>query len=814
MTDEQPHLSSGEPNRKSAMQVVIASNSRYRTDLARLTTSLPIGVMILVALGLAWLAMQPPSVVPSSAAANAFSAARAMDTVRAVSTAPHPTGSPEAAQVRRTIAERLRRMGAQVFVLNGIGAGVSSGKNASVQAGEVETLVAVIPGRMPALPAVAMMAHTDSVPGSFGAADDGVGVAVVLETARAVLAGGRPVRDVVMILTDGEEAGLLGARLFFADPVRARRIGALINIDSRGTRGLGTMFETGPGSGGLIAKYRTEARHRFAHSAATFLYRQLPNRTDLTATAGRDIPALNFAFLDGEFDYHTPRDAIDNFDPRTVQSLGDQVLPVVRAVADDSRPLLRGDDGVFADAWPVISVRYPAWVGWPLLALAIGLTGLGVLRSGVGGAAIVRAAAAPLACALVAIVAARLGYALTGVADDWGAHHRIMAVFGRYEFALGLVAASCLMGAAALLRHGGRGGLVALACLFAAVVAVLLGRPPLATGVLGVAAAVACWWALAKAVEERALRAGTLLVGFVLSFTVQLLAPALTPLILFPTLVAAGGIVAVRYHRHGDWIAAALGALPLAYLVIFGHSVLLALGVPTPEAIGVFVLFAAPIVLPMASGVSLRLTLVMLVTAAALMLSIRMAPASERYPALSQLFGVADPRGRHWLVSPLERPDPWTMAVLGRGGFVPERASMPLIANDPVWRVPASDHAVPSPVIRIAREGEWRRIIVSPASGGRTMTLLLATDKPMQSLVIGNRFVSLAGSDRKRVRVRWHSSGKPVVLRYRSHRGSYLRVSAAETTEIRLPLPPRSPTVVGWLGSDRVIATASASSRE
>lgn len=770
--------------------------------------------MMFVALGLAWLAMQPPSAVSSSAAPSAFSATRAMGIVRAVSSRPHPAGSLEAAQVRQVVAQRLRLMGARVFALNGIGVGVSSGKNASVQAGEVETLVAVLPGRMPQLPAVAMMAHTDSVPGSFGAADDGVGAAVVLETARAVLAGPRPKRDVVLILTDGEEAGLLGARLFFADTARARRIGALINIDSRGTRGLGTMFETGPGSGGLVAKYRATAVNRFAHSAATFLYRQLPNRTDLTATAKLDIPALNFAFLDGEFDYHTPRDAFENVDPRTVQSLGDQVLPVVRAVADDPRPLLRGGDGVFADAWPVVSVRYPAWVGWPLLAIAIGLAGLGVIRGGVGGTAVMRGAAAALACALVAIVAARLGYALTGVADDWGAHHRIMATFGRYELALSLVAASSLTGAAALLRHGRSGSSMALACLFAAGVAIVLGRPPLATGVLGVAAAAASLVALARPIDERAVRAGTLLVGLILSLGVQSLAPALTPLILFPTLAAAGGIVAVRFARHGAWIAAALGVLPLAYLLIFGHSVLLALGVPTPEAIGVFVLFATPIVLPLAGGVPLGLSFAALLTAAALLLFIRVTPASPRYPALSQLYGVSDPEGRHWLVSPLERPDPWTMAMLRRDGAAPARASMPLIANDQVWRVPARDHAVPSPTIRITREGAWRSIVVVPASGGRTMTLSLATDTPLRSLVIGERAVSVPGTDRRRVKVRWQSTGKPIALRYRSRRGSYLRVVVAETTDTRLSLPPRPATVVGWLGSDRIVAMRTASSRE
>ena len=60
--------------------------------------------------------------------------------------------------------------------------------------------------------AVLLMAHTDSVSRGPGAADDGSGVAVILETLRALkarhLTDNRPV---AALFTDGEEKALLGA---------------------------------------------------------------------------------------------------------------------------------------------------------------------------------------------------------------------------------------------------------------------------------------------------------------------------------------------------------------------------------------------------------------------------------------------------------------------------------------------------------------------------------------------------------------------------------------------------------------------------
>src|SRR5258708_3783519 len=125
------------------------------------------------------------------------------------------------------------------------GAGVELPKQAHnlLLGGFVENIVGVLPGRDRSLPAVALMAHYDSVPGSTGASDDAAGVATALEVVRAIKARGVPARDVVVLITDGEEAGLLGADAFFRRDPMAKHVGFVFNMEARGSAGRAQMFQ-------------------------------------------------------------------------------------------------------------------------------------------------------------------------------------------------------------------------------------------------------------------------------------------------------------------------------------------------------------------------------------------------------------------------------------------------------------------------------------------------------------------------------------------------------------------------------------------
>src|SRR5688500_3218269 len=156
-----------------------------------------------------------PESRPIGAPVTEFAADRAFLDVALLAPEPHPIGSPANARVRDALVGRMAELGLSPQVRPGVGVLQRPEYPDLVVAGPVENVVGVLPGRDRTKPALAIMSHYDSVPGSPGAADDIMGVAASLEAIRAIKARGTPARDVMMIVTDGEEAGLLGANHFF-----------------------------------------------------------------------------------------------------------------------------------------------------------------------------------------------------------------------------------------------------------------------------------------------------------------------------------------------------------------------------------------------------------------------------------------------------------------------------------------------------------------------------------------------------------------------------------------------------------------------
>src|SRR4029453_6210943 len=93
------------------------------------------------------------------------------------------------------------------------------------EVGYIRNVLARFPGRTPGGPAVVLMAHYDGVPGGPAAADAGSGPAAILETLRALRAGPPLAHDVIALITDGEEAGLLGAAAFVREHAWAKDVG-------------------------------------------------------------------------------------------------------------------------------------------------------------------------------------------------------------------------------------------------------------------------------------------------------------------------------------------------------------------------------------------------------------------------------------------------------------------------------------------------------------------------------------------------------------------------------------------------------------
>ena len=172
-----------------------------------------IAAIIVSVILLSLLQLQPPQIKPSTADPTSFSADRAFSHLEEFAVKPHPLGSKEHDQVRDYLVNALTDLGLnpEIQKTNSLYT-----RSAFISGGTVENIYAKIEGTNSSK-AIMLVAHYDSVPGSPGVSDDGAGVAAILETVSALKMGNPLQNDVIILLTDGEENGLLGAKAFVED---------------------------------------------------------------------------------------------------------------------------------------------------------------------------------------------------------------------------------------------------------------------------------------------------------------------------------------------------------------------------------------------------------------------------------------------------------------------------------------------------------------------------------------------------------------------------------------------------------------------
>lgn len=319
-------------------------------------------------------AYDPHSAAPASAPATSFSSARAEETLAAIlgPERPHPVGSAENAAVRARILDQFAKLGVPAKTYRAFTSN-SSRRWGYMSCATVTDIIAdAIPG---AGRAIVLLAHYDSVPAGPGASDDESGVATVLETVRALKArGGKSLHPVMAVITDGEEGGLLGANAFLQNADLKARVGVVVNVEARGTRGPSLLFQTSPGDGRLIDLYAKSVPTLATSSLYAEIYKVLPNDTDLTLFIRDGFPSFNFAFADNVRYYHSPFDIRANLDPATLQMHGDNMLGVARALEQTDYMALKGGNDVYISLFGAMLPRIPSSWALPLaIAVLIGL---------------------------------------------------------------------------------------------------------------------------------------------------------------------------------------------------------------------------------------------------------------------------------------------------------------------------------------------------------------------------------------------------------------------------------------------------------
>ena len=324
-----------------------------------------------------WLS-QPRKLSQETQLTSGFKMQNAVAINRNISKEPHYVGSPNHEVVREYIISELETLGLQVETQT------EPVLNEQNVYSSVTNVIARVPANSsaPSTDAILVMSHYDSVPyQSFGAADAGSGVSVILEGIRTILqSSSERHNDIIILITDAEEIGLLGAKAF-ADKHRwMSDVKIVMNFEARGTAGPAFMFmETNQGNAKLLDLFnQSQVQYPNSNSLAYSIYKLLPNDTDLTVfRRDHDIQGYNFAFIDNHFDYHTPRDNSDNLSLNSLAHQASYLVPILQELSITDLTHIRTDGDMVYFQLPFLkTISYPfSWaVSLSLVSLLLFLS--------------------------------------------------------------------------------------------------------------------------------------------------------------------------------------------------------------------------------------------------------------------------------------------------------------------------------------------------------------------------------------------------------------------------------------------------------
>lgn len=675
-------------------------------------------VLVLVSLLLAARSLAPPEPLPLDASAEAFSGLRAAVMLAYLlgDEAPHPVGSAANRAVRDRLLGALTDLGLEPHVQRAVGC-----SHKWPVCANVENVVAEIPGET--VDTVALMAHYDSVPHSPGAADDGSGVVTLLESARA-LRQAPPARNRILLLfTDAEETGLLGAEAFFASHPLAASVKAVINVEGSGSGGPSLLLRSSQQGGHLLRAYRNAATNPVAFSYSQEVFARMPNDTDFTVPDRAGIASIDFAFAFEYNHYHTPLDTPANLDKGSLQHHGDNVLPLVRALA-------AGDLTSTAPNFAYLTLGQRFWLAWPS-GWTVGLAVLGLVL---------------LAISVIRVAAI----------ESWQQIGTGM-LLGLLVIALGM------------------GTCFAALWITERIVGTTVNFPanPWPWRVLMLVGAVLpasllVWWAGHRIGFWSRFLGGWMVLG-ALALTLAVVAPLAANLLLVPVLVAAGLAALALFPPKADGSVARGSAACLALVAI--AYVMLGIAIAMEETQGLHlapVIYAnlvliTPALLAFRSGGRQTAVLLALI------------PIAWVWAALTPLYSAWRPQhvSLYYVLDLDEARADW--AVLADNPL-PERivdalgepvGRRPLLPWTPEFRVPIASAplvAVPPPIATTERTGQRVRIEVQSQGSGDFVQLVLPADAGIADLSVAGQPIRIIERDGF-VRASFYAAGRlPVIF--------------------------------------------------
>lgn len=313
---------------------------------------------------------------------SGFSTEVAKEHIKEISMEVHSIQQPEAlGRVREYIVNELKELGLEpeVFTYED----VESSKGGIY---DINNIYAKIDGKNGEDGSYIMLAsHYDSSPKkrsgedgeSKGAADAGYGVSTILEIVRIIKESGQELENGVKILiTDGEEMGLMGAKEEMNNNFGLyKNVNFVVNLEARGIKGPALMFETSSNNKKVIDLYK-KANLPVSYSLASDVYNRMPNGSDFTEFKNAGLAGINFAVLNDLDYYHTKNDNYDNISDTSIQHYGEQVLPIVEEYVYNSKYgqadyFESNENSVFFTLLPNIFINYSSFIATILAIVSL-----------------------------------------------------------------------------------------------------------------------------------------------------------------------------------------------------------------------------------------------------------------------------------------------------------------------------------------------------------------------------------------------------------------------------------------------------------
>jgi hypothetical protein len=649
------------------------------------------------------LGMVPTAPAGTGASAEAFSAARAMTHISAIADDPRPVGSAQHGEAKAYLLDQLDSLGWRTEVQESIGM-FDFGVDGTQSIAAVANVIATKPGTASS-GTVLLTAHYDTVAGAPGAADDGIGVGTLLETARALSTAGAPPNTVMILLTDAEEHGLLGAEAFVRE--RAKELGTVVvlNHEARGASGAPMTFRMSSPNSELL-EVLAGAPGVFADSSSEASFEALPNDTDFTPFEQAGLHGYDTAIMaDGAY-YHSPLDDSAHLSAASLQQMGDTTLALTRELAGMDLAAIGGGGEEIVTSLPWGLLWYPQSLEIPLAIGALVLTAVlvWVLRRR-GALTLPRVALSAVASVVVLVAAGAASYAVWRLAlliDPAQAS----AVVGEpyrpmlYRLAMLLAGLGVVLSLFALVRRR-------------------LGAVSLAVGMLVVLA----------------------LAGVLLAFTV----PGVSGAVVQPTLVVAtGAVIAVLLPerrtaaRAGVYLLAlAVAAIMLGPGVWIGFDIGLNAGPISAVLLAMFITLALPVIeaaWPLPDGtVPRRRVRIAAVPALVVALTVALLAAglvANREGATDArqetvLYSVdADTKEARW-ASGVVPASGWSRSLLSEPA-VPLEEAFPWSDGAALWHGPAPTADLSAPAVTVLRD--------VTRGGARELTLRLSSRRGASTL--------------------------------------------------------------------------------